>query len=207
MVKAPTFPGPSVTGQAIADDALRYEGQGYVYGGNASRPGDWDCSSFISYVLGHDLGLPLPGGMWGGPGMPPNDHGPVVMDYVNWSLASPVPMGMEEPGDLVCWPGYGPAGHIGIVTGINEMVSALNPQIGTRQTPIAGYGPGPVWVYRRVTAAGPVTLPQPAGPTAAQIAAAVLLGLAVAVAAAAAVILAGIGAGAAGIWLAGKAVR
>lgn len=32
------------SGTAIASDALKYAGQGYVYGGNASRPGDWDCS-------------------------------------------------------------------------------------------------------------------------------------------------------------------
>src|SRR6266567_2703106 len=43
------------TGNAISDDALKYVGQGYVFGG-PSQPGHWDCSSFINYVVGHDLG-------------------------------------------------------------------------------------------------------------------------------------------------------
>src|SRR5215472_13498415 len=77
------FPGGAavVTGDQVASDALRYVGAGYIYGGPAARPGDWDCSSFVSYVLGHDLGMALPGGKWGAPGFPPGSHGPVVESY------------------------------------------------------------------------------------------------------------------------------
>lgn len=145
-----------VTAAAIASDGMRYAGRGYVYGGNASAPGDWDCSSFVSYVLGHDLGLALPGGRWGQPGFPPGSHGPVVTDYAGWSGAAPVQETQAGAGDLVCWVGAGAGGHIGIVLGPGKMVSALNPQLGTLVSPITGYGPlGVNPVYRRVLAASP----------------------------------------------------
>lgn len=152
----------TVTGNQIAADALRYRGAGYVYGGSAARPGDWDCSSFVSYVLGHDLGLALPGGRFGQPGFPPNAHGPVVTSYAGWSGA--VTVRTPARGDLVCFVGEGVNGHIGIVLGPNQMVSALDTASGTLVSPIAGYGPpGAPIVYRRVmaaaagTAAGRVT--------------------------------------------------
>lgn len=144
-----------ITGAQIAAAGRRYNGQGYVYGGNASRPGDWDCSSFVSYVLGHDLGMGLPGGRWGGPGMPPAVHGPVVLSYVTWASADPVPAGQEAAGDLACFAGVGTGGHMGIVLGPNQMVSALNSSQGTLITPIQGYGPpGAPLVYRRVRGTG-----------------------------------------------------
>lgn len=153
-----------VTGDQIASDALRYRGRGYVFGGTARAPGDWDCSSFVSYVLGHDLHLALPGGKWGGAGEPPGSHGPVVLSYSSWSGASPV--SSPARGDLVCWPGAGADGHIGIVLGPNQMVSALDSSQGTLVTPIQGYGPpGITPVYRRVkgVSAGTATGPVPAG--------------------------------------------
>jgi cell wall-associated NlpC family hydrolase len=132
-----------VTGDQIASDALRYRGHPYVYG-------VWDCSSFVNHVLGQDLRLTLPGGLRGYRGPPP--HGPVVLDYAGWSGAATV----QSParGDLAVWPGDGPNGHIGIVLGTNQMISALDPALGTAVTPITGYGPPGVQVqYRRVTAA------------------------------------------------------
>jgi hypothetical protein len=138
-----------VTGTQIAQDALRYVGLGYVYGGDASSPGVWDCSSFVSYVLGHDLGLGLPGGNFGEPGFPPNSHGPVVVSYADWNGAQTVTA--PAVGDLVCFVGLGASGHIGIVLGRNEMVSALDTSQGTCRTPIQGYGPyGAPIVYRRI---------------------------------------------------------
>jgi len=137
------------SGTVIAQDAERYIGLGYVYGGDASQPGVWDCSSFVSYVLGHDLGLALPGGRWGEPGFPPTSHGPDVEAYASWTGAVTVPT--PEVGDLACFVGVGASGHIGIVVGNNLMVSALNTSQGTCKTPIIGYGPyGAPLEYRRI---------------------------------------------------------
>lgn len=140
-----------LSGGVIAATAQKYTGVGYTYGGNASTPGDWDCSSFVSYVLGHDLGLTLPGGGgFGSPGYPPGAHGPVVVDYANWPGAPPV--GVPQAGDLCVWPGIGTAGHIGIAISDTEMVSALNHTKGTVRTQIQGMGPpGVPLVYRRVS--------------------------------------------------------
>ena len=130
---------------SITADALKYQGHGYVYG-------VWDCSSFVNHVLGQDLGMAIPGyakGTYRGP--PP--HGPVVLDYATWTGASTV-RGQPSPGDLVIWPGAGPNGHIGIVLGPNKMISALDAQLGTAVTPIAGYGPAGITpIYRTVTGA------------------------------------------------------
>lgn len=107
----------------------------YVYGG--STPKGWDCSGMFYYVLPHNCGIQPPGR--------------VVMSYVTWRGAKTVRN--PQPGDLVLWPGIGPMGHMGVVTGDNEMISALNPSEGTARTPIAGYGPvGVPHIYRRITA-------------------------------------------------------
>jgi hypothetical protein len=154
--------GKAVSGDQIAADAERYKGAGYTYGGPARSPGDWDCSSFVSYVLGHDLGLSLPGGKWGAPGFPPNSHGPVVTSYASWKGAITV-AAPGARGDLVCFVGSGPNGHIGIVLGPDQMVSALDTASGTLVSPITGYGPvGAPIVYRRVLAAAAGTAVQAA---------------------------------------------
>jgi cell wall-associated NlpC family hydrolase len=133
---------------AIASTALRYQGVPYKFGGG--NPGGWDCSGMVNWVLGHDLGLVLPGG---GTGFSGSTHGPVVLAYATWGGASTV-KGPPAPGDLCVWPGAGPLGHIGIAVGPRKMVSALNPSQGTAVTPIHGYGPpGVPVVYRRVNAA------------------------------------------------------
>lgn len=201
-----------VTGDQIAADGLRYRGESYVYGGPADHPGDWDCSSFVSYVLGHDLKLSLPGGKWGAPGFPPGAHGPVVESYASWRGAITV----QSParGDLVCFVGEGASGHIGIVLGPDQMVSALDSASGTLVTPITGYGPpGAPIVYRRVIAAAAGTAAASAGQAAggfspanlapAMFALLVVGGMAAAVLGAA--VLLGSGAALGGLWLAGKA--
>jgi NlpC/P60 family len=161
-VPVPALVGTArIAGPVVAAAAARYEGAGYVYGGTASRVGDWDCSSFVSYVLGHDLSLQLPGGRWGAPGFPPAAHGPVVLSYAAWAGATTVTT--VQAGDLCVWPGAGPNGHIGVAVSGTQMVSALNPQQGTVRTPIGGYGPpGVPLIYRRLNgvAAG---APAPAG--------------------------------------------
>lgn len=150
---------PVLTGRQIANAGLAYVGNGYTFGGRADRPGDWDCSSFVSYVLGHDLGLILPGGgRYGDAGYPPNIHGPVVVSYYGWAGATQLPAGqLPAAGDLCIWNGIGALGHIGIATGAGHMVSALNHQAGTVQTPITGYGPaGAALTFHRLNNAGQV---------------------------------------------------
>jgi hypothetical protein len=134
---------PRVTGDQIATAALRYRGHPYSYG-------VWDCSGFANHVLGQDLGFTLPGGLRGYRGPPP--HGPVVDDYQGWGQAVSSP----ARGDLVLFLGLGPNGHMGFVLGPDQMVSALDPALGTTVTPIRGYGPpGAPIVYRRATGAAP----------------------------------------------------
>jgi len=151
--------GVMPSGQQIAAQGLVYAGAGYVFGGRADKPGDWDCSSFVSYVLGHDLGMILPGGgRYGDPAYPPNYHGPVVTSYAGWGGAQKLPGGMPPAaGDLCIWNGIGASGHIGIAVDAGTMISALNHSAGTVHTPIAGYGPGGVSVeFHRLSGAGQV---------------------------------------------------
>lgn len=137
---------PSSTGSQIADDALKYVGAGYVYGGNASKIGDWDCSSFVSYVLGHDLGMALPGGKWGEPGFPPDSHGPTTLTYL--LFGTPVNNASVVAGDLVVY-----NTHMGIAIDQNNMVSAEDEQQGTQKATIAGMTQslGEIPHFRRVS--------------------------------------------------------
>jgi cell wall-associated NlpC family hydrolase len=180
MAKAP--PAPAGTRQLpnVVAEAMKYKGRvPYVYGG--ASPRGWDCSGFINYLLGHDLKMTLPGGIKGFQGQ---THGPVVVSYATWSGAQTV-KGAPSPGDLVIWAGLGPLGHIGIVTGPDQMISALDPQYGTAVTPIRGFGPpGAPISYRRVkgTSAGGDVADQTAagagGSAAGDVIGAILLGAA-----------------------------
>jgi hypothetical protein len=139
---------------------MQYQGTRYTYGGVPSQgKGHWDCSSFINWVVGNDLGMAIPGysaGTYKG-----QTHGPVVLDWATWSGATTI-KGTPQPSDLTIWPGVGGSGHIGIVIGNNQMISALDTAQGTLVTPIQGYGPAGVSnIYRRVNGAsgGGVSLP------------------------------------------------
>ena len=146
-------PSGSISGSAIAGDALKYVGRPYVYGGSPGPSGTngWDCSSFVNWVLGHDFNLKLPGSVK--PGYSGTSHGPVVVGYSTWTGAQTVLQ--PQAGDLCIWVGLGVSGHIGIATSPQKMVSALNPGLGTLQTPIQGTGPaGAPLVFRHITATG-----------------------------------------------------
>ena len=125
----------TVNASAIANDALRYNGAGYQYGGSpATGIGHWDCSSFVSWVMGHDLkmSIPLyPNGTYTG-----TAHGPTAAMYLAWSGATTIPFNSMAPGDLACW-----LTHIGIVIGNNQMISAYDTAKGTLVTGISGAGP------------------------------------------------------------------
>jgi cell wall-associated NlpC family hydrolase len=137
--------GSSALGTRIAADAQLYKGAGYEWGGNASQTGDWDCSSFVSKVLGQDFGLPLPGGgKWGDPGYPPHAHGPGSTQYMLYGTG--VDLGDVQAGDLIV-----SVEHIGICIGGRQMISAMDPQLGTNiGTFPEGFPSGPP-VYRRVS--------------------------------------------------------
>jgi cell wall-associated NlpC family hydrolase len=123
--------GGAGDGNAIVAAAQSYIGKGYVYGGAAAAPGDWDCSSFVSYVLGHDLGLPLPGGHWGDPGFPPNAHGPATGSYLLYG--SPIDRTALAAGDLVVW-----SSHMGIAISNTQVIAARDPQEGVGVSSIDG---------------------------------------------------------------------
>lgn len=146
----------------IVTDALRYQGAGYSFGGvPGTGIGHWDCSSFVSWVMGNDLKMAIPGysaGAYHG-----QVHGPVVLDYATWSGAV-THSGAPNRGDLCVWPGVGATGHIGIATDGSHMISALNSSMGTVVTPIQGYGPaGVALIYRSVTGAATAGVSVPSG--------------------------------------------
>jgi cell wall-associated NlpC family hydrolase len=141
--------GPAATTQAsgggeeIAAQALKYIGSGYVFGGKADRVGDWDCSSFVSFVLGHDLGYPLPGGKWGDPGFPPHAHGPATGNYMMYG--KPITASQAAKGDLVI-----SSEHMGIVVAAGTYMSAKTPTLGTGLGLYTKDFPGGAPVFRRV---------------------------------------------------------
>jgi cell wall-associated NlpC family hydrolase len=72
----------------------------------------FDCSGLVNWVVGHDLGLDIPGHRGGSY----SGHGPTAIQWYTWSGAVSIPRDQCAPGDLVCWPG-----HIGIATS-NDMM-------------------------------------------------------------------------------------
>jgi cell wall-associated NlpC family hydrolase len=201
----------ATSGAAIADDALRYKGETYVYDGTGSRPGDWDCSSFVTYVLGHDLQLAVPGGTWAQVTGNGTQHGPVVTSYATWPGAVTIPASQLLEGDLVLFVGSGTAGHMGIVLGPDKMVSALNTAQGTLESPITGYGPpGAPIIYRRLrdSAGGPIPqAPGVAGTGWGGLLIAAAAGLTVGAAMITAVLVLAVGVAAGAVWLATRAGR
>jgi peptidoglycan DL-endopeptidase CwlO len=143
----------STTTSTIANDALRYQGHPYVYGGAPGTSGTagWDCSSFCNWVLGHDLGMTLPGET--SPGYTGTSHGPTTLSYLGWSQAQTVghTPGAAQAGDLCVW-----QTHMGIALGSGQMISALNESLGTRQTSIEAGAPGAEFLFvRRVVIGNP----------------------------------------------------
>lgn len=133
------------TSSGIANDALKYVGHAYSYGGTPGTSGanSWDCSSFVNWVVGHDAGRAIPGysaGQYNG-----SAHGPPTGSWGVWPGLSHIPASQLQAGDLIVW-----TGHMGIAISNTQMVSALNGTKGTLVTPIAGYGNGPLMCYGRL---------------------------------------------------------
>lgn len=121
--------GGSANGQQIIGDAMRYNGHKYIFGGPSNPTDGWDCSSFASYVLGHDLGMLLPGNKtWTVATNSGSEHGPVASDFANTPGFKKVGSDAtkNQPGDLLVW-----SGHVGFGTGSGGMFSAYDVQSGT----------------------------------------------------------------------------
>lgn len=147
-----TASGGSADGTSIIADAQKYSGHKYVYGGPSNPTSGWDCSSFVSYVLGHDLGLPIPGGSWASVTGNGADHGPTADEYLTWSGATTVAASTVQPGDLLCWDT-----HVGFAVSATEMFSAYDTASGTVQTSWTGPSGEGSPVVRRVNGASTVT--------------------------------------------------
>jgi cell wall-associated NlpC family hydrolase len=142
-------PGGTVAGSAVATDALRYQGVKYVWGGANPTTG-WDCSGMVNWVVGHDLSQPIPGG--GAGVFDGAQHGPDVASWLTTPLCHTVLA--PQAGDLACW---GPNAHMGICISATQMISALNPALGTRITTIPAAHSGPAIFRRLVSTASPAT--------------------------------------------------
>ena len=142
------------TGAAAAADALTYQGHCYVFGG-AQRKGNgcWDCSSFVNWVFGHDLGLAIPliraGGYDG------TSHGPPTMAWFVWPGCVTIGTDPKQalPGDLAIWDVH----HMGICLGQDQMISAENPADGTQVSAITGFSSGAFAIRRHKAFLGTAT--------------------------------------------------
>jgi cell wall-associated NlpC family hydrolase len=130
------FGGGTIPAGGIAAAALKYQGHGYLYGG-APGPnglGDWDCSSFCNWVIGHDMKMSIPGAPNGT--YNPFNHGPATLSWITWGTAVSHNAKDAVAGNICVW-----ETHMGIALGNGKMISALNPRLGTMVTTIAGGAP------------------------------------------------------------------
>ena len=114
----------SGNGAAVAQYALRFVGNPYVYGGSSLTDGA-DCSGFVMAVYRH-FGITMA-----------HDAG------VQRTYGKEVSLAAAQPGDLVCF-----YGHIGIYIGGGQIVHAVNEGMGIAVTG-ATYT-GPVISVRRI---------------------------------------------------------
>jgi cell wall-associated NlpC family hydrolase len=113
------------SGQAVADFALQFVGNPYVYGGTSLTNGA-DCSGFVMSVYNH-FGVSLPHGS-----IPMQDYGRAV------SLSE------AQPGDLIFYPA-----HVAIYIGDGQIVHAIDYGYGIGVTGL-DYSGNPVVAVRRI---------------------------------------------------------
>lgn len=140
-----TSGGTIATSSGIANDAQKYVGHGYTYGGVPGKDGksNWDCSSFVNWVVGHDSGRAIPGysaGQYDG-----SVHGPATGQWIIWPGLQHIQQSQLAAGDLIVWPT-----HIGIAISNTQMISALNSQLGTKITGISGPESNSLAVFGRL---------------------------------------------------------
>jgi cell wall-associated NlpC family hydrolase len=129
---------PTTTDSNIANTALKYDGNRYVWGGSPGTAqgvdAGTDCSGFCNMVIGRDLGMAIPGyppGAYTGAA-----HGPATGGWLLWSGVASITAKELQPGDLLVWPT-----HMGISLGGTQMISALDTNDGVKITSIAGGTP------------------------------------------------------------------
>lgn len=109
----------STSGQAIADYAVQFVGNPYVYGGTSLTKGA-DCSGFVQSVYKH-FGYSLPR---------------VAADQAG--AGTKVSTSKLQPGDLLFYHGYG---HVAIYIGGGQVVHASNEKTGIK---ISAYDYSPI---------------------------------------------------------------
>ena len=115
----------SGSGQAVADFALQFVGNPYVYGGTSLTDGA-DCSGFVMSVYNH-FGVSLP-------------HGSIPMQ----SYGREVSLSEAQPGDLIFYPA-----HVAIYIGGGQIVHAIDYGYGIGVTGL-DYSGNPVVAVRRI---------------------------------------------------------
>lgn len=125
---AATATSGAVSNSAIVNAAMKYNGKHNYHYGGPPPIGTVDCSSWVSEVLGKDLGMNIPGGAWAKVTASGTQHGPDTLSYIAWSGATTVGHSASDakPGDLVVW-----QTHMGICIGANQMISAQDEALGT----------------------------------------------------------------------------
>ncbi len=99
--------GGSASGNAVAEFALQFKGNPYVWGGTSLTNGA-DCSGFVMSVY-KNFGVSLP-------------HSSTADRNVGSAVGS---LAEAQPGDLICY-----SGHVGIYIGGNQIVHASTSKTG-----------------------------------------------------------------------------
>lgn len=119
---------------ALVSSALAAVGHWtYVFGGTPAN-GVVDCSSLMNEIIGDENNSAIPtfaAGTYRG-----QSHGPPTTVWLVWNGCFTVKRQDMLPGDLAVW-----QTHMGMIVGKEQMVSALNPSLGVRQTSVDGAAP------------------------------------------------------------------
>lgn len=136
VLNAPVAP-ELVTGQTVANEARKYLGANYVWGGESTAEGGFDCSGLIFRVF-TDLGINVP--------------------RTSGALASQgIAVSEAQAGDILAWPG-----HVAIALGNGRMIDAATPGTVVQERAIWGNPSIRRIVPPGATVPAPIPAPAPA---------------------------------------------